>query len=274
MSHRKIPAVRGLYWCVEAWRQLKASPQPVFSMAMWLSLGIFLPVLNFFVVILLTVFYGGMISTLHKKTLGEKVWLGDFFNGFKSLPSFLGLFMVGFPTVLFAIFSSSVLINAIGPELAKTLAQTGQPPSKEMIEAIAPVLIAVILKLLPLGIMIGWVVFLAVPRVILDKRLGLLALWDAVRAIFTNLPAMLLFSLGIIVVAVLASFILAIPLALIASTGALAGILQTFLLVFVSTLGWALYLNAMYLAWRDMFMVEKSTSLFDDKNNSETRIEV
>ncbi|MEO6173098.1 MAG: hypothetical protein ABIP02_08270 [Arenimonas sp.] len=274
MLHRKIPAVRGLYWCVEAWRQLKASPQPIFSMAMWLSLGIFLPVLNFFVMILLTVFYGGVISTLHNKTLGEKVWLGDFLNGFKSLPRFLGLFMVGFPTVLFAIFSSSILINALGPDLAKTLLESGQAPSKELLEAVAPILLDVMMKLLPIGFVIGWVIFLAVPRVMLDKRLGLLALWDAVRAIFSNLGAMLVFSLCMIIAAILASFVLAVPMSLINNAGALAGILQTFVLVFVSTLGWALYLNAMYIAWRDMFMIENSTPLFDDKNLSETRIEV
>jgi len=256
MPHRKIPATRGLYWCLEAWRSLKSSPQPVFSMAMWLSLGMFLPVLNFFVVILLTVFYGGVISTLHKKSSGNTVSLGDFFNGFKTLPRFLGLFMVGFPTVLFAIFSSTVLINALGPDTAKALAQTGQPPSKELIDAIAPVLIGAMLKLLPAAMVIGWLVFLAVPRVMLDKRLGLLALWDAARAIFTNLGAMLLFSAGIMISVVAASFILAIPLALIANAGALAGILQTFVIVFLSTLGWALYLNAMYIAWRDIFMSE------------------
>ncbi|MEO8000975.1 MAG: BPSS1780 family membrane protein [Arenimonas sp.] len=254
MSHRKIPAIRGLLWCLGAWQNFKASPQPVFSMAMWLSLGMFLPVLNFFMLLLITVFYGGVIYTLHRKTEGEKVWLGDFFNGFKSLSRFLSLFIVGLPTILFAFFSSSVLINALGPDVAQSLTQTGQPPSKELMETLLPVLLAIIMKLLPLGIVISWVVFLAVPRAMLDKRLGLLALWDAVQALLTNIGAFLLFSIGTIALVVLASFVLAIPLALISSTGALAGILQTFVFVFISTLGWALYLNAMYIAWRDIFM--------------------
>lgn len=274
MPHRKIPAIRGLHWCLEAWRNLKASPQPVFSMAMWLSLGMFLPVLNFFVVILLTVFYGGVVSTLHKKFSGSAVSLGDFFNGFKTLPRFLGLFMVGFPTVLFAIFSSTVLINALGPDAAKALAQAGQAPSKELIDTIAPVLIGVMLKLLPAAMVIGWLVFLAVPRVILDKRLGLLALWDAARAIFTNLGAMLLFSIGIMISVIAASFILAIPLALIATTGAIAGVLQTFVIVLFSTLGWALYLNAMYLAWRDIFMDDAISTPTENRPPPEAQIEV
>lgn len=275
MPHRKIPATRGLYWCLEAWRNLKASPQPVFSMAMWLSLGMFLPVLNFFVVLLLTVFYGGVISSLHRKSSGQNVRLGDFFDGFKSLPRFLGLFMVGFPTVLFAIFSSTVLINALGPDAAKAIAQTGgQPPSKELIDAIAPLLIEAMLKLLPAAMLIGWLVFLAVPRVMLDKRLGLLALWDAARAIFSNLGAMLLFSAGIMVSAVAASFILAIPLAFIANAGALAGVLQTVVILFLSTLGWALYLNAMYIAWRDIFMDDTIAPPTENPPPPEARIEV
>ena len=275
MQHRKIPATRGLYWCLEAWRSLRASPQPVFSMAMWLSLGVFLPGLNFFVVILLTVFYGGVMSTLHKKHQGEKVWLGDFFNGFKSLPRFLGLFMVGFPTVLFGVFAGTVLMNALGPDMVQSLTQASKPPSKELIEAVAPVILGVILKLLPVGIVIGWVIFLAVPRAMLDKRLGMLALWDAVRAIFTNIGALVLFSLCIFIVAVLMSFLLAIPLALIGGTSAtVANVLQTFVLIFISTLGTALYLNAMYIAWRDIFMSDAVVPISSVKELPETQIEV
>lgn len=274
MAHRKIPATRGLYWCLAAWRNLRASPQPTFSMAMWLSLGMLLPGLNFFVLMLLSVFYGGIISALHKQTQAEKVWLGDFFNGFKSLPRLLGLFLVGMPTLLFAIFSSSVLVNALGPDLINTLSQTGQAPSKEVLETVAPVLIAAMLKLLPIGIFVGWIVFLAVPRVILDKRLGLAALWDAVRALYTNLAAFILFSLGMIAAAVFASFLLAIPLAFISSAGVLAGMLQTFVLVFISTLGWALYLNAMYIAWRDIFMNDSAPTGLEDKKPAEAQIEV
>lgn len=275
MSHRKIPALRGLYWCLEAWRALRASPQPVFSMAMWLSLGVLLPGIQFFVVFLIAVFYGGVISTLHKKHQGEKVWLGDFFNGFKSLPRFLSLFMVGFPTVLFGIFSGTVLMNALGPDMVQSLTQASKPPSKELVEAIGPVLVAVLLKLLPLGILIGWIIFLAVPRAMLDKRLGLLALWDAVRAIFSNIGALVLFSLCILIALVALSFLLAIPLALISGAGAVVGsVLQTFILIFISTLGLALYLNAMYIAWRDIFMSDAKAPISETKDLPETQIEV
>ena len=243
-------------------------------MAMWLSLGIFLPVLNFFVAILITVFYGGIISALHKKMTGQPVWLGDFFDGFKSIPRFLGLFMVGFPTFLFAILTSSVLFNALGPDAAKTLFQTGQPPSPELLQTVLPVLLEVIFKLLPLGVVIGWIVFLAIPRVVLDKRLGLLALFDAVRAMFSNLGALLLFSAGIFIVFIVACFILNILLVLIAGAGALAGILQIFLMVMISTLGWSLYLNAMYIAWRDIFMQQTSAPMSEDSQIPETQIEV
>ncbi len=275
MSHRKISALRGLYWCLEAWRALKASPQPVFSMSMWLSLGVFLPGIQFFVLFLLTVFYGGVISTLHKKSRGEKVWLGDFFNGFKSLPRFLALFMVGFPTVLFGLFSGMVLMNTLGPEMMQSLSQAGQPPSKELAEAVAPLILGVLLKLLPAGIVISWIIFLAVPRAMLDKRLGLLALWDAIRAIFSNIGALLVFSLCIMIAVIAMSFLLAIPLTLISSVGGVLGsVLQTFILIFISTLGWALYFNAMYIAWRDIFMSDAVAPVSKIKNSPETQIEV
>jgi hypothetical protein len=275
MSHRKIPALRGLYWCLEAWRNLRASPQPILSMAMWISLGALLPGLNVFMVILITVFYGGVISMLHKKHAGEQVSLSDFFNGFKSLTRFLSLFMVGLPTVLFTLFCGTVLMNALGSETVQSLSQATQPPSKELVETVGPVLFEVMLKLLPVGMVVGWIVFLAVPRSMLDKRLGLLALFDAVKAIFTNLGALLLFSLGIFLGVILISFILAIPLAFIAGIGgAVASVLQTLVLVFISTLGWALYLNAMYIAWRDIFMGDAIAPPTDNPPPPEAQIEV
>lgn len=275
MPHRKIPALRGLYWCLEAWRNLRASPQPIFSMAMWLSLGMLLPGPNVFMAILITVFYGGMISSLHKKHRGEQTGLGSFFDGFRSLSRFLSLFTTGLPTVLFAIFSGTVLMNALGPDLIKSLSEATQPPSNELVEAVGPMLLEVMFKLLPVGIVVGWLVFLAVPRSMLDKRLGLLALFDAARAIFSNLGALLLFSGCIFAAILLISFVLAIPLALIAGVGgALASLLQTFVLVFISTFGWALYLNAMYIAWRDIFMPDTAAPVFEVKDMPETQIEV
>lgn len=275
MPHRKIPALRGLYWCLEAWRNLRASPQPIFSMAMWLSLGMLLPGPNVFMAILITVFYGGMISSLHKKHRGEQAGLGSFFDGFRSLSRFLSLFTTGLPTVLFAIFSGTVLMNALGPDLIKSLSEATQPPSNELVEAVGPVLLEVMFKLLPIGIVVGWLVFLAVPRSMLDKRLGLLALFDAARAIFSNLGALLLFSGCIFAAILLISFVLAIPLALIAGVGgALASLLQTFVLVFISTFGWALYLNAMYIAWRDIFMPDTAAPVYEVKDMPETQIEV
>jgi len=259
MSHRKIPATRGFYWCVEAWRNFRASPQPIFSMAMWLSLGSFLPVLNLLVVVLLTVFYGGVISALHKRALGERIWLGDFFNGFKSTPRFLGLFMAGLPTVLLMIFIGLALSSVLSPETLEILTKSGQPPSKEAmaaLETMAPAFVGVMLKLLPIGIVAGWIVFLAVPRVMLDKRMGLMALWDALRALFANIGALLLFSATMFAAIIFFLVLMSIPIALISGSGALAGVLQTFMIVFISTMYWALYLHAMYIAWRDIFMSE------------------
>ena len=165
-------------------------------------------------------------------------------------------------------------MNALGPDMVQSLTQASKPPSKELIEAVAPVILGVILKLLPVGIVIGWIIFLAVPRAMLDKRLGMLALWDAVRALFTNIGALVLFSLCIFIVAVLMSFLLAIPLALIGGTSAtVANVLQTFVLIFISTLGTALYLNAMYIAWRDIFMNDAVAPISAVKDLPETQIE-
>jgi hypothetical protein len=275
MSHRKIPASRGLSWCVEAWRQFRAAPQPVFSMAMWLSLGTFLPLLNFFVLLLITVFYGGVISSLHKKSTGAAQSYGDFLNGFRSVPAFIGLFFVGLPNIAFAIFASSVLVNALGPELAQSLSQ-GVQPSPETLQAVLPALMVAAVKLLPIAVVMGWVIFLAVPRVILDKRQGFAALLDALRAIYRNLGAFILFSAALLMATVVLSVLMAIPFALVNAAGALAGVLRTFILIFVSTFGWALYLNAMYIAWRDIFMTDTASTAFapDHHKNEEAQIEV
>ncbi len=275
MSHRKIPATRGLFWCIEAWRQFRAAPQPLFSMAMWLSLGTFLPLLNFFVLLLITVFYGGMISTLHKRASGAAQTYGDFFNGFQSLPRFIGLFFIGLPNIVFAIFASGLLVNALGPDLAQSITK-GVQPTPEALQAVLPAVMAAALKLMPVAIMIGWMIFLAVPRVVLDKRQGFVALLDAVRAIYSNLGAFILFSAALLLAAVVLSVMMAIPFALLNATGALAGVLRTFILIFVSTFAFSFYLNAMYIAWRDIFMTETTgtASRPGQQKEQEAQIEV
>lgn len=274
MSHRKIPALRGLYWCFEALRNLWAAPQPIFSMAMWLTLGNFLPFANVLVMMLLTVFYGGMLITLHKKTIGEKPLFGDFFHGFKSLREFLGLVLTGMPTVFFALFAMSVIVNAIGIDNINAISKMGPKPDMELLEKMLPVFLSTLMKLLPIGIVASWIVFLAVPRVALDKRLGLLALRDALSALIGNLAAFILFSIGMGAGMLLTIIVLSIPLALIASLGNLAAIAQPFILIFISSLFYAVYLNAMYIAWRDIFMTDKAAPVSQTKELPETQIEV
>lgn len=274
MSHRKIPAVRGLLWCFEALRNVWSAPQPIFSMAMWLTLGNFLPGVNVAVMMLLTVFYGGMLITLHKKTLGERPLFGDFFQGFKSLREFLGLVLTGTPTVLFALLAMSMLVNAIGIDNINAIGNMGQTPDMDLLKKIAPAFLSTSLKLLPVGVLVSWIVFLAVPRVAFDKRLGLAALYDAVQALFSNLAALVLFSVGMAVGLVLMIIALTIPLALIASLGNLAAIVQPLILIFVSTLFYAVYLNAMYIAWQDIFMTGSTTPISETKDLPETQIEV
>ena len=165
--------------------------------------------------------------------------------------------------------------NALGPDLAQSITK-GVQPTPEALQAVLPAVMAAALKLMPVAIMIGWMIFLAVPRVVLDKRQGFVALLDAVRAIYSNLGAFILFSAALLLAAVVLSVMMAIPFALLNATGALAGVLRTFILIFVSTFAFSFYLNAMYIAWRDIFMTETTgtASRPGQQKEQEAQIEV
>jgi hypothetical protein len=266
MSCRKVSAHRGLAWLAQAWRMIWLAPKPFIPMVMWLSIGLLMPVLSLFSLLMVGVLYGGVISALHKKNMTGQANLTDIFNGFKSAPHFLGLWAVGSPVMVFALLSSFALVSAIGSDMAQQMAQ-GQPPDQKVMEALLPVMMSTMLNLLPLGALVFWLVFIAVPRVMLDSRGPVAALIDAVRAIFVNFFALFLFTLAYGVAMGVTLVLLAIPVSLFALLGPLGGIAQAVFIMFMTTLCLLLYLAAMYCAWQDMY--QEKAEIADSGMNKE-----
>jgi hypothetical protein len=254
MPHRKITATRGLVWFAQAARLVWSTSQPLIPIAMWISVGMFMPVLSFFTLILLCVLYGGAVTALHKKVRLGHAGITDLFNGFKSLHHFLGLWILGLPIIGLALVASITVINAIGPETMELLAKSqGQRPDPKVIEPLVPVIAAGLLKMLPLAALVFWLIFIAVPRVVLDNRSGMAALWDAVRALYSNFLAVFLFSFVYAVVMIITLFVLAIPVGLLLPLGTLGIMAQAAFVMFLMSLGIIMYLTGMYCAWLDMY---------------------
>jgi hypothetical protein len=255
--HRKVSAVRGLMWLAQAWRLVLSMPRPLIPMVMWLSVAMMMPVLSVLVLLMICVFYGGILTAIHKKTaFRQDAGMLDMFNGFKSSSHFLGLWTLSLPSVLFAFLLTFAFISAIGPEMAEQMMK-GVRPDQKAAEALFPAIAQTFLKLLPLGILIFWFIFIAVPRVMFDNRSGFAALWDAANVIFSNFFALLLFTVAYGLAMFLTSLFFAIPVSLLAVMGPIGGIAQILLFVFVSSLSLLLYLTAMYCAWRDIYATEE-----------------
>jgi hypothetical protein len=262
--HRKVSAYRGVAWLAQAWHLVLSMPRPLIPMVMWLSVAMMMPVLSVLVLLMICVFYGGILTAIHKKTaFNQNASMLDMFNGFKSSSHFLGLWTLSLPNVLFAFLLSYAFISAIGPETAEQMMK-GVRPDQKAAEALFPVILQTFLKLLPLGVLISWFIFIAVPRVIFDKRSGFAALWDAANVIFSNFFALLLFTLAYAVAMFLTSLFFAIPVSLLAVMGPIGGIAHVLLFVFVTSLSLLLYLTAMYCAWRDIYASEAP----DEKSNT------
>jgi hypothetical protein len=257
MTHRKISATRGFVWLAQAWRLIWSAPQPLIPMTMWLCVGLLVPIISLFTLIMIAVFYGGVISALHKKIRFGHARMRDLFNGFQSLPHFWSLLVVGVPAVLLALAISLAFVTALGPDLAQQMAQ-GQQPDQKTIEALLPAISRGLLKLVPLGILVFWLLLVAVPRVILDGRHGISALLDAVRAIASNFLALLFFTLAYMTVMGVVTVLLAVPTSLLVMLGPIGVIAQAAFMMLIMTLALVLYLAAMYCAWLDMYAEQAS----------------
>lgn len=258
MAFRKLSASRGAGWIVDGFAVFRAQPKPFLTICLAVGLLMALPVFGFFASLMGVVFYGGLVSALHTQARGGTPQLPQAFDGFNqpgALPRLLVILALNLALGLLAVL---VLALTIGPDLVAIVQQAGgRDPDPQLLMPLFPKIAKSLLLLLPLGIVVGWVTMLAVPRAMLDGVSGGRAIADAFAAMLGNLGAMFVNLLCLLVAMTALLLVLFVPLLVVEAINAqhrfLGMLLQIPLTAAMTGAIYGLYTSMMYQAWREIF---------------------
>lgn len=257
MSHRSLSASRGAGWITDGLAVFSAQPRAYVLACLALGLLGSLPILGLFVGLFMPVFYAGLLSLLHRQAGGGAATPAQLFDGFQ-LP---GAFARMLPLVLLNLgFAFAVLVLVLivlGPAILE-LARAGQgQPQPEQALALLPKFGVLALVLLPVGVLFGWVMQLALPRAMLDGVGGGQALREGWSAMLGNLGALLVNLLCLVAVMCVLTLVMLLPLALVgivqARSPVLGYLLQVPVMAVFTGAVVLLYCAVQYQAWRELF---------------------
>lgn len=265
---RKVAASRGFAWVLEGLAGVRAQPLPYLQLCLWFGLLAAMPVVNIVFVFFGGVFLqAGLVSALHSQARGDGMRLSQLFDGLRQPGALLRLLPIAAVKIGFGLVALTMLTEAIGPELIK-LVEAGPPVTldtaqRRIVEEAAVRILRAGLVLAPIGVLVNWLIVLAVPQAMLSGAGGVAALGRAIVAIFANLGAMLanlaLSFAVMMAIAILTMIPLALLLALVGPTSTLAALLQAALVTGLGALSFGLDGVVMWHAWRDLFATPDDT---------------
>ena len=153
------------------------------------------------------------------------------------------------------------LAATIGPALMAIVQQSGgRNPDPQQLLPLFPQMARTLLLLLPLGVVVGWITMLAVPRAMLDGVSGARAIADALAAMLANLGALTVNLLCLLVAMLVLMAVLMLPLLLVEALNAqhpfLGMLVQIPLTAVLTGAVYGLYTSIMYQAWREIFAAD------------------
>lgn len=258
MSFRKVSAARGAAWITEGLAIFKANPTPYLSLCLLVGLLSSLRIVSMIVGLFGVVFYGGMVSALHTQAQGGVPQVTQAFDGFSRPGAFGRLIVIVLLNIAMAVFALILLAIAIGPMVIELIRQgSDMKPDEAMLLTLLPRLGVVLLILFPVGIFVGWITLLAVPRAMLDEVPGMQAVREAISVIFANFSAMLVNLLCLFALMLIMIIVLMIPMFFInmlSINHAFFGmLLQVPIMTIFTGAIFAIYGSIMYQAWRDIY---------------------
>jgi hypothetical protein len=261
---RPVGAARGAAGIPDGVAGLRRQPGAYLGACLFVGVASVLPLLGMFAGLLMPVFYGGLLSLLRVRAEGGTGRAGQVFDGF-TVPGALGrlLPIVSF-NVLFALLAVAVVSIAAGPTLAAVAAsaQGGGQPSPALVMELLGKLAMPLLLLAPVGIFVGWMQMLAIPRAMLDGVPGGRALREAAAAAWANFAAFAVNLLCLLVVMFALVLVLAVPMIVVGvvqrAAPALGMLLQLPLMAVLTALVQGLYGAMMFQAARDVFPVAEA----------------
>ncbi|MBS7457121.1 BPSS1780 family membrane protein [Coralloluteibacterium stylophorae] len=262
MSHRRVAAGRGAGWIVDGFDIVRRNPGTFALIGLVFGAIVSVPLLGAIVSLLSPVFYAGYLSAVRTEDRGGRAQVGQVFDGFAKPGAFLRMLPIVLVSIGVGVLALIVMVAFMGGELM-ALAQAGTTdPSPEQLAALAGPFLQSLVVLLPIGLLFGWTSFFAQPRAMLGEVSGLRALGDGFRALWSNLPALLVNLLCWIVIGV----VLTIGIGLFSLLGAALGSLLQFVVQFVMNMLLmavvaAIYVPSMYRAWQEVFGDDAATEV-------------
>lgn len=216
---RKLPASAGAEWVLGGFGLLKRSPLGLGALgALWgllaslvVALGLAVPslaaVLQLLVAVAGPLLFAGLVWAVREVDQGRAPQPLHLLAGVREqrvpqllatlLPQLVAGLVLGIG-LLVLVGSQQLQHMAQVSEQFNTMAQAGQQPSPEQVQALVAGLpsgriLLWLLLVLVAAVAVALTVFVSVPRILFDRRDGIPAMGDSLRACLHNLPAVLLF---------------------------------------------------------------------------------
>ena len=263
MEIKKVSAGRGAAWVNDSIGLLKSGGKDIWVPSILVGILSSLPFLGAVLGLVMIVFYAGLVLCFDKPGAGHSA-----FSGFKD-----GRFARLLPLIALNIGLAILALVAMWPSLKILFdaALSGVTPSEAEALAMLSGLAKHLLWLLPLGLLLSWITQFAVPLVSLGNRSGGEAIGTALSAIGSNLPALLVNLICLVLVVLVAGVVLMIPLMLVGALFSGSETLSTLFSIPLTALLTAVMLvlmcGNMLFAYRDVFGQDAETA--PETGNSE-----
>jgi hypothetical protein len=249
MAINKVSAGRGAAWINESITSLRTGGKTIWVPALLIGLLGSIPMLNVLQGILIIFFYASLVICISQTDPRSSV-LSGFQNG--NLNRLLPIMLLN---IAFAILVVAILWPTL--KVAVEAAMQGAELPEEQAIALVKSMLEHFIWLVPAGIIMHWLTQLAVPLASLGGLSGTAAIQQALMAIISNLPAMLVNLICLFIVMCLVVIIFIIPIALVGAATAGNTLLSNIFLIPITTVMTAIMLallsgNMLY-AYRDVF---------------------
>ncbi|WP_028917951.1 BPSS1780 family membrane protein [Pseudoxanthomonas sp. J35] len=275
---RKLPASAGAEWVLGGFALLRRAPVALGTLgALWgllaslvVTLGLAVPALGTILQLLVAlagpVLFAGLLWAVREVAHGRPALPGHLLQGWTEgrWPQLLATLL---PQVAAGLLLGVMLLVLVGPQQLQQLAQAseelnamaqaGQQPTPEEVEAlVAGLPSGRILLWLLLGlaaaVAVAMTVFVAVPRILFDRRDGLAAMGDSLRACLRNLPALAVFLL-LVMVAIFAIYFGVLVLTLVVQLLAGPVVAMWIAQMLMMAVLMPLLAGAVHTAWSQLF---------------------
>ncbi|KAA8920149.1 hypothetical protein CEK64_08670 [Xanthomonas sontii] len=276
---RKLPASAGAEWLLGGVALLRRAPLALGRLgATWglvmllvVFIGLLHPTLGMLSQLLMgmagPVLFGGLVWAVREVDQGRSAQPAHLLQGLRDrrLPNLLVALL---PQAVVGLTLSVLAVVVITPsgfeqmttvmtqlnELSQSNAQPDPAQVEQLVATLPAMRILLWLLLVALGfVVVGLVLFVFVPQVMFDRRNGLEAIRDGLRACLHNLPALLVFFVLAFIAMFMLSFALAVVIKLLQMmVGAtLAALIAQLLATALVT---PVLAGAVYAAWKQMFV--------------------